>query len=264
MAPSSQHKSVQSIDRAVSILRLLAEPPTAAGNSTDGIALGAVAKAVGLSPSTTHRIMRTLVELHMAQQDANTKRYRLGPLTGVLGRTYLASAGLERAQPILRKMCVATNESVSLALLQNGAAHVVLQEHSTQALRVDHLAGTELSLHASAMGKVLIAFSDAPLAESLNENSSLQSFTNSTIVEPNALLSELEKIRHQSFATNIGERYEGANGVAVPVFGPNHSVRLARGIQGPSTRLSPARMAELVKICHSAALEIADLGLSVA
>jgi DNA-binding IclR family transcriptional regulator len=66
---------------------------------------------------------------------------------------------------------------------------------------------------------------------------------------------------------NTGERYDGANGIAVPVLAveqPAQYSNYALGIQGPSTRLTPQRMHELIDDCSKAASEIAALGLSVA
>ena len=254
---------VHSVERAVSILRTLGEPEV---GDPEGLPLSAVAKLVGLSPSTTHRIIRTLVGTHFVEQDPLTERYRLGPLAGVLGRSYLASVGLERAQPILRKLCLATGESVSLAVFQNDAAHVVLQEHSSHALRVDHLAGSELSLHASAMGKVLIAFSETLASEAVAHIATLEKFTANTLSDPTEFRTHIEQVRQQGFATNEGERYDGANGIAVPVLtssAPHATSRYALGVQGPATRLTAQRMAELVEPCREAAAEVAALGIHV-
>jgi len=248
---------VQSVARAAAILRALAEPHPDGSQPADGLALAAIAKSTALSPSTTHRLLRALIGEHLVEQDPATERYRLGPLAGVLGQGYLASAGLERAVPILRKLCRETDESVSLATLHGSTALVVLQEHSPQPLRVDHLAGKELFLHASAMGKVLLAFNDQG-----TQVDDLQKFTAATITSATALARELDNVRACGWAKNVGERYDGANGVAVPVIAPGaHATAYALGIQGPSTRLTDERMNELVEICRRAASDIAALGI---
>lgn len=253
---------VQSIARASAILRMLAEPHPDGSQPADGITLAAIAKSTSLSPSTTHRLLRTLINEHLVEQDSVTERYRLGPFAGVLGQGYLASAGLERAVPILRKLCRDTDESVSLATLQGTTALVVLQEHSPQPLRVDHLAGKELFLHASAMGKVLLAFSGTNTRDAASSPVELAKFTATTITSRDALADELAEIRERGWATNLGERYEGANGVAVPVMASNAmTTSFALGIQGPSTRLTDDRMTELVDICRRAAADIAALGI---
>ncbi|MEY2627608.1 MAG: hypothetical protein RJB08_1367, partial [Actinomycetota bacterium] len=108
---ASEPGGVQSVARAVAILRTLAEPHPDGSQPADGLALAAIAKSTALSPSTTHRLLRALIGEHLVEQDPATERYRLGPLAGVLGQGYLASAGLERAVPILRKLCRETDES---------------------------------------------------------------------------------------------------------------------------------------------------------
>ena len=255
---------VHSIERAVSILRVLADTPADADATHPGLALKTIAQEVHLSPSTTHRIIRTLVDTHLVTQDPVTERYQLGPLSGVLGRKYLSSIGLESVQPILQRLCAATGESTSFAVLHNGIAHVVAQKHSSQALRVDHLSGSELSLHASAMGKVLLAFSAEGKPQAIQQ---LEKYTENTITSVKDLTAHIEQVKIQKFAMNTGERYDGANGIAVPVLALEQSAQYsnyALGIQGPSTRLTPQRMHELVDACTKAAAEIAALGLSVA
>ena len=255
---------VHSIERAVSILRVLADTPADADATHPGLALKTIAAEVHLSPSTTHRIIRTLVDTHLVTQDPVTERYQLGPLSGVLGRRYLSSIGLESVQPILQRLCSATGESTSFAVLHNGTAHVVAQKHSSQALRVDHLSGSELSLHASAMGKVLLAFSEQGTVAKIQH---LEKYTDNTITSLKELTAHIEQVKTQKFAMNTGERYDGANGIAVPVLAVEQSAQYsnyALGIQGPSTRLTPQRMHELVDACTKAAAEIAALGLSVA
>lgn len=253
---------VQSVARAAAILRTLAEPHTDGSQPADGLPLVLVARTTGLSPSTTHRLLRALISEHLVEQDASTERYRLGPLAGVLGQGYLSSAGLERAVPILRSLCRQTDESVSLATLHGTTALVVLQEHSPQPLRVDHLAGKELFLHASAMGKALLAFSPIQPKELVAQLGELVRFTDQTITSHAAMVRELDAVRQTGYATNEGERYDGANGVAVPVLGPGaSSTSFALGIQGPATRLTTERMADLADICRRAAVDIAALGI---
>lgn len=253
---------VQSVARAASILRVLAEPHADGSQPGDGLPLATIAKSTRLSPSTTHRLLRALVGEHLVEQDASTERYRLGPFAGVLGQGYLSSAGLERAVPILRALCRSTDESVSLATLHGTTALVVLQEHSNQALRVDHLAGRELFLHASAMGKVLLAFGGLEPKDAVASLGDLPNFTASTITSSHALARELVEVRENGWAANNGERYDGANGVAVPVLAPGSATTVfSLGIQGPATRLTPTRMAELADICRRTASDIAALGI---
>jgi IclR family acetate operon transcriptional repressor len=250
------------VARAAAILRALAEEHPDGSLPADGLPLAVIAKTTGLSPSTTHRLLRALTGEHLVEQDASTERYRLGPFAGVLGQGYLASAGLERAVPILRSLCRQTDESVSLATLHGTTALVVLQEHSPQPLRVDHLAGKELFLHASAMGKVLLAFSSLGIVDAAASLGELSRFTPRTITTRQALVRELEAVRTRGYATNEGERYDGANGVAVPVLSPaSSSTNFALGIQGPATRLTAERTAELADICRRAAVDIAALGI---
>jgi len=139
---------------------------------------------------------------------------------------------------------------------------VILQSSSRHALRFEHPAGGAIDVHASAMGKVLLAFGETPPDTAIDELGRLARFTASTITTRAALVTQLERVRADGFATNRQERYDGVCGVAAPALDSTGVARFAIGIQGPSVRLTDERLLELGPLLVRAGREVAEVVLA--
>ena len=87
-------------------------------------------------------------------------------------------------------------------------------------------------MHASGMGKVMLAFGDTPPEAAVAQLKALPRFTENTVVDRDELVRVLMTARARGYATNLEERYLGVNGVAAPVLAPNGTSRAAVGVQG--------------------------------
>ena len=147
---------VQSIERAAAILRLLAGGPGRLG-------LGEVASSLGLAKGTTHGILRTLQDVDFVEQDKSTGKYQLGAALLHLGTSYLDVNELRsRSINWADALAARSGEAVRLGTPLEGKVlvvhHVFRPDDTLQTLDV----GTLLPLHASALGKVLLAYGAAP------------------------------------------------------------------------------------------------------
>lgn len=244
----------QAVERAIAIIELFRGEQSALG-------ITEIAKAVGLNISTAHRLMRALVAAGFMEQDPVTERYRLGIEIAVLGQRALEQAGYHLAKPVMVQLAEATGESVSLGVRRNSEVVVIERAASSQPLRFDHPAGAEIQLHASGMGKVLLAFSGLTPEAAVAQLGALPRFTDHTIDDPAQLVAALHDIRSNGFAVNHEERYQGVNGVAAPVLGGGGVARAAVGVQGPSLRMTPERLQEIAPMVRRAADEIARLAV---
>lgn len=242
----------QSVDRAVAIMECFRQDATPLG-------ITEIARRVGLNISTAHRLMRALVTAGFMEQDPINERYRLGIEIAVLGQRALEQAGYHLAQPVLARLAAATGESVSLGVRRNHEVVVVERASSPQPLRFDHPSGAELHMHASAMGKVMLAFGEISLDAAVAQLKDLPRFTEHTVVDRAALAAMLLQVRSNGFATNVEERYAGVNGVAAPVLMANGIARAAIGVQGPSSRMTAERVAEIAPLVRAAANDVAAL-----
>src|SRR5262249_56894188 len=90
--------------------------------------------------------------------------------------------------------------------------------------------------HATATGKVMLAFGPAPLPDG-----DLERFTDRTLVERKALRSEVTQVREQGWAQAVKERETDLNAIAAPVYGANGRLAAILGVQGPAGRFGRKR-----------------------
>jgi len=251
---SAARPGTQAVERAIAIVECFR-------NDTRPLGISEIARQVGLNVSTAHRLMRALVHAGFMEQDPVSERYRLGIEIAVLGRRALEQAGYHLALPILSRLCADTGESVSLGVRRNHEVVVVEQAHSVQPLRFDHPSGAELHMHASGMGKVMLAFGDIALESAVAQLKALPRFTERTIVDRDELVKVLTEVRARGFAVNREERYDGVVGVAAPVLDAYGIAHAAVGVQGPTMRRTTEKVAEIAPLVRAAAQEIARLAI---
>ncbi|MGW5327715.1 IclR family transcriptional regulator [Streptomyces sp. NPDC004014] len=220
---------VQSIERAAAILRLLAGGPRRLG-------LGEVAASLGLAKGTAHGILRTLQHVDFVEQDSATGKYQLGAALLHLGTSYLDVNELRsRSINWADALAARSGEAVRLGTPLEGKVlvvhHVFRPDDSLQTLDV----GSLLPLHASSMGKVLLAFGTAPFEQALE--SGLETYTRHTLVSPERLNRALAEVREQGWAAEIQEMSMGEAGVSVPIRGHGGLVVGAIGLSGPVERV---------------------------
>ena len=118
-------------------------------------------------------------------------------------------------------------------------------------------------MHVSAMGKVLLANAERSIEREVALLGRLDRFTDRTITAPDLVVAELTAIRERGWATNVEERQVGVCGIAAPILARRGVAHAAVGVQGPSVRLTPARLHELAPLVTAAADEIATLVIRV-
>jgi IclR family acetate operon transcriptional repressor len=197
-----------------------------------------IAKQTRLDRGEAEQALATLCREGFLDRGAQAT-YRLGRVVMVLGQRTEQATGLDGAEAILQQLTARTGESSSLAVRCGTRALVLLLAPSRQRLRVEHGVGSHLPLHASAMGKALLAFADQEPEVATADLGELHAFTSRTITSQSELIAELRIARSQGWAVNREERYQGVVGVAAPVMVLGRGVVAAIGVQGPAARLRP-------------------------
>ena len=247
--------SIQSIERAAAILRLLS------GRSRR-LGVGERAGELGLPKGTVHWILRTLQNVGFVEQDADTGKYQLGAALLHMGSSYLDGNELRtRALNWADSLAARSNESVRIGTLHDGRAlvvhHVFRPDNSRQALEV----GALLPGHASALGKVLLAHNPYATDELIAEG--LASFTARTVTEPESLRTELADVRTRGWASDVEELVPGEVSLAAPIQDRRGATVGAIGISGPIERLSEngSPRSDLISFVREAARSVSrDLG----
>ena len=235
----------QSVERALAVLHCLSA-------ADDDLGVSDVATRTGLSNSTAHRLLQALRRDGLVAQAPRTDRYHLGPGLVALGRRAEARVRFDRLLPHLTELAATTGESVSLGTRVGDEVLVVLHADSPQPLRFDLTPGTHIPVHASAIGKALLAFADDPAAE-VAALAELAAFTPATLTSRQALLADLEATRRRGWALNDGERDVGVRTMAAPLLDDDGRPWAGVAIQGPTVRLPDERLEALADVLRTAA-----------
>jgi DNA-binding IclR family transcriptional regulator len=248
--------TIQSIERAAAVLRLL-------GGAGRPLALAEVAAPLDLPRPTAHGILRTLRDVGFVDQDRGTGRYALGA-----GLRSLDGGGWDRHELRSRAMNWADSlagsagQEVLLGMPADSQVeragvevvhHVFRPDGSPQRLRT----GEVLPLHATAVGKCLLAF--APVAVPPPHQLDLQRYTGRTVASVGRLGEHLTVARHRGWASEVGEHRTGVGGIAAPVRTGGGLVLGALGVEGPVEELfggSGTPAPRLVEQLAAAAREI--------
>lgn len=251
--PRSGRSSVQSIDRAVAILRCF-------NARRSDLGISDVARLTGLSTSTVHRLLLAMQENRLVRQTTD-RRYGLGPLVVQLARGGGIPETLrDAAMPVLRALREATEETAALhELLPSGERVVVDQVESHHQLRRTYTEfGIPMPLPQGAPGKVLLAF--LPWERQVEVLSGpLEQVTPHTITDPETLAAQLAGTRARGFAMSMSERTHGIRTVAAPVFDFGARVVGCLSLSGPEMRMPMDRMELLGEEVATAAWSVSEV-----
>jgi DNA-binding IclR family transcriptional regulator len=211
----------------------------------------AIGTALGLPKSTAHRLLAALARRGLVERDPGG-RYRPGVALVALGLGVLAREPVvELARPLLEREAAETGETLFLAAARGGRLVVLDKAEGTGFLRAAPRVGSEVPAHATAVGKVQLAFDPGALrAEPLTR------FTPRTRTTPAALARERARVLRQGFAENREEWQPGLAALAAPVRSGGRLVACV-ALAAPAVRLRGARRVALARRLRAAAAEIA-------
>jgi DNA-binding IclR family transcriptional regulator len=242
---------VQSVDRAISVLEILAR--------SGGAGVSEVAADIGVHKSTAFRLLGALEARGLVEQNQDRGKYQLG--FGVLrlasaipGRLDLVRQG----RPILDELAAEFDETVNLAVLRSHYAVNVDQARGSAAVAAQNWIAQLTPLHATSSGKVLLAHLDAEARDALLEDANLARFTDHTITAPKVLEAQLEIVLAEGYATTFEEYEDGLNAMAVPVRDHTGTVVGALSVSGPAYRLDKDRMQDLLERLKDGGARLGD------
>jgi|SRR4051812_13031574 DNA-binding IclR family transcriptional regulator len=221
--------AVQSVDRALSVLEILA--------AHGEVGVTEVAAELGVHKSTAFRLVAVLESRGFVEQLADRGKYRLG--FGVVRLAGAAAAQLDIAQegrPICEALAADLEETVNIAILDSDRAVNVSQVRGPAALSTHNWVGQGTPLHATSSGKVLLAHAPEAIRKGVLSRE-LPRFTPRTITDPEALQDHLDRIVEQGWASTVEEYEVGLNAVAAPVRDADGAVIAALSVSGPSFRM---------------------------
>ena len=235
-ADKSDQNTIKSLDRAMEVLERL----SVLGGST----LSALAQDLDQSPATVYRVLVTLEGRDIVEFDAAEQVWNIGAGAFLIGSRFLRRTSLlERARPILRALMESTGETANLGIVQAGAVLFVSQVETHETIRAFFPPGTMSPLHASGIGKALLAqMPPDRLARHLAAHP-LERFTAHTLTGYPALHADLDGIRARGYAIDGEERTLGMRCIAAPVFDVHGEAVAGISVSGPVHRVAPDAVA---------------------
>lgn len=244
----------QALERALSLLACFSDEQSELRTSE-------LCARTGLGQSTVSRMMSTLDRLGYVVPDARTGLYRLGPTAVALGSVALNSSPLYRAaRPVAQQLAHATGLGVNLAEFRDDQLFYLCNFEGARSAKSFTMAGRTAPLHATGLGKAILAEQEAPYVEAYFAAGLAHGYTPHTLTGAEEMAAALARIRSRGYATEVEELAFGRACVAAPIRGRGGRVVAALSLSGPLSDLDlPGRERELALTV----IEAAD-GLSAA
>ena len=231
--------------------------------SSAGLGLKAICDATGIHKSTAHRFLKHLErERYLIRTESGA--YLIGPRLSQMSARGNQGATLQAvARPVLWELWKSTQETVNLAVLDQGTVLYVDVIESPHEFRLSSRVGTRRSPHVTALGKALAAFLPAGARDNILSTITFQPATSKTIMNLLQFRQELEKVRRQGFAVDDEEAVQGARCVSAPILNSDREPIAAVSISGPVTRVSPNQVGALAEaVCDAARAISVAMGFS--
>lgn len=241
--------TVQSLDRAFALLRLVAEG--------SGLSLTEAAEAAALPPSTAYRMLTTLAAHGMVEFDGPAQLWHIGVESFRIGAAFLRRRKIaEDGRRNMQALVTRCGETANLAVADTDAVVFVSQVETHEPIRAFFRPGTRSPFHCSGVGKAILAhFSDDHLAALVARNG-LPRFTDRTLTDLAALRADMAAVRARGFAVDDEERSPGMRCVGAAIFNEFGEPIAGISLSGPSIRMTPAAVAEFGPLLHAAAADI--------
>lgn len=245
----SDQNTIKSLDRAMDVFDHLSQ--------AQGKTLSAIADDLDQSPATIYRILVTLQGKGLVEFDGQEQLWHIGPRAFVIGARFLRRTSLvERARPIMRKLMEETGETANLGVEREGAVLFLSQVETNASIRAFFPPGTLSPMHASGIGKALLAQMDADRLDRWLASRRLEAFTERTITDRSVLRDSLQAIRDRGFSFDDEERNDGMRCIAAPVFDVNREAVAGISVSGPSSRISTRQLENLARPVIEAARDL--------
>lgn len=229
---TSESTIIQSLDRAMVVLKVVA--------TSSGMSLTEIAAASEQPASTAYRILITLQKHGIVEFDETGQLWHVGLESFRIGSSFLGrSSVVEQSRPVMQNIMALTGETANLAIVDGAEVVFVSQVETQEPIRAFFRPGTRSPVHASGIGKALLAYFPKTQVDSILNVQNMTAFTDKTITDKEALVADLAQIRSRGWAIDDEERTTGMRCIAAPIFNPFGEAIAGLSISGPSVRVSP-------------------------
>jgi IclR family acetate operon transcriptional repressor len=240
----------QSLVRGLNLLERLAENP-------GGLALSDIAEQADLAPSTTHRLLQALQGQGFVTQDNEVGAWKIDVKTFRIGNSFLEARDfVGTTRPLLRRLTTRTGETANLGVRDGATVVFLAQSESPQMMRMITRLGSRAPLHASGVGKALMAWLPEDELERILAERGLERVTGNTLHTPVSVRADLAEVRRLGFACDREEHAIGLHCVAACLHDEQGIPIAAISVSGPVARIPETRLPELGELVRETAAEI--------
>lgn len=245
----TEQNTVQSLDRALVLLTLLSQ--------SEGLTLSELSAGSGEAAATVYRALVTLQAHEMIEMEEPGQVWHIGRGAFRVGSAFLRRAKfVERARQPMEALSRTTGETVALGIEGDGQVLHLVQVETQKAIRAFFPEGSRAPVHATAIGKALLAWYPEDRVEAILAREGLEKFTSLTITSASTLLRDLSRARDRGYAVDDQEGAEGMRAVAAPIFNAFGEPVAAIGVAGPAFRVSLSDSNRFGALARAAADEV--------
>lgn len=247
---SRQHSSLSSVANAARLLKAFA-------GDRQEMGVTEAARRLSLGKSTAHRLLNTLTQEGLLEQDENTGAYRLGLVVYELGRSVSTYTILhEVCAPVMDQLRAATRGSVQVAVLDGHDVVYVDRRESPLTQRLFGRTGHRLPANVTSSGKLLLALLPPDRLDALLRAWVLEKRTEHSVDDVEVLSAQLAEIRERGWAETVNETESGVASVAAPIFNADGDVTASISAVFLIQQLPTDAMSRYVRPCLDAGLAI--------
>lgn len=245
MLQDREHGDVGAVVNAVRIMQFL-------GSTPEPLGVAAIARATGVSPSTTFNILKTLARLNFVALDQRDKTYQLGLALADLASGFVGVSQVALVHPEMERLAADFTMLIVLWRMDEGHMVLVDRAYSEQAVRVDARIGSRLPILIGAAGRCVASVLDLPEEELRRRFQSLRWQQAPTF---EAYCADVARARQRGYARDNAQLYKGIQTVASIVSDSDGRPRFGLSgiaISGQHTTADLERLgSELRDVCQS-------------
>jgi len=242
----TDQNTIKSLDRALVVLQRLSEM----GSAT----LSVLSADLDQSPATVYRVLITLQGRGLVEFQQEGQIWQIGAGAFLIGARFLRRTSLvDRARPVLRGLMSQTGETANLGIEKNGEVLFVSQAETHSNIRAFFPPGSVSEMHASGIGKALLAFMPADQRDAILTGRALTRYTDQTLADRTVLERDLERSRARGYAVDLDEKTTGMRCIAAPVRDASGEMVAGISVSGPSSRIGDAEIPTLARAVTDAA-----------
>lgn len=242
----TEQNTIQTLDRALILMRTVSEH--------DGITLSELAEETGQSAATVYRVLTTMAAHKMLEIDEESQLWYVGAGAFRAGSAFLRRSNVvERSRAAMHALMRDTGETANLGLAEDGQVIFISQVETHETIRAFFPPGTKSPMHASGIGKALLAHYPRERVEQIAETEGLERFTDRTNSNLDDLMNDLERVRRRGYAIDNEEKATGMRCIAAAIFNTHGEAIAGISVSGPGFRIPGPKQSEFGERVRAAA-----------